>query len=291
MAYSMTGFGRSQADFGENKVSVEINTVNNRFLDYQMRLPKSIAPLEQDIKNLLNGKFGRGKVTVTVSLEREQAADEIALDEERAEAYLKIYRLLREKYGIRDEPSFRDFVALPDLVKAKKDDEDLQKIWDVLKKALVEAADAALVMRRAEGDNLIKDMIERANSIRKITEKIESLAPANVDAYRKRLEARLKELLDDSPVDEQRIAAEVTIFSDKSDITEECIRLSSHLSQFADSLAEDGPIGKRLNFILQELNREANTIGSKSSDYEISRRVITIKEEIERLREQVQNVE
>jgi uncharacterized protein (TIGR00255 family) len=291
MAYSMTGFGRSQAEMGENKISVEINTVNNRFLDYQMRLPKSIAPLEQDIKNLLNGKFGRGKVTVTVSFEREQAAEEIILDEERAEAYLKIYGLLQQKYGIKDEPSFRDFVALPDLVKAKKDDEDLQEIWNVLIKAMEEAADAALSMRRAEGENLIKDMIERAASIKEITGQIESLAPANVDAYRRKLEARLKDLLDDYPVDEQRIATEVTIYSDKSDITEECIRLRSHLSQFADSLEEEGPIGKRLNFILQELNREANTIGSKSSDYEISRRVIMIKEEIERLREQVQNVE
>jgi len=291
MAYSMTGFGRAEAETAGNKFTVEINTVNNRFLDYQIRLPRTIAPLEQDIKNLLNGMFNRGKVSVNINFEQNQNVDELVLDEEKTAAYLKIYELLKDKFGIKEQPSFRDFVALPDLVKTAKEDDDLQLIWKDLQSALSLAAEAVNKMRRAEGDNLVADMLKRTSQIESITREIESLAPKNVDAYRQKLKARIAELLDESPVDDQRIALEVTIFSDKSDVTEECIRLRSHLSQFDDSLKEEVPIGKRLNFILQELNREANTIGSKSSDLEISRRVIAIKEEIERLREQVQNLE
>jgi len=291
MASSMTGFGRAESEIGGDKITVEINTVNNRFLDYQIRLPKTIAPLEQEIKNLLNAVFNRGKVSVNISWEQTQDVDELVLDEAKTAAYMKIFNLLKEKYGIKDQPSFRDFVALPDLVKTARDDDDLDQIWKNLQEALAQAADAVVRMRRAEGENLVRDMSERTSSIRTITGQIEKLAPANVAAYRQKLENRIWELMDESPVDDQRIALEVTLFSDKSDITEESIRLKSHLVQFDDSLREDGPIGKRLNFILQELNREANTIGSKSSDYEISRRVIMIKEEIERLREQAQNVE
>lgn len=291
MAYSMTGFGRAESDAGGNKITVEINTVNNRFLDYQIRLPRTIAPLEQEIKNVLGGMFNRGKISVTVSWEQTQDEDNLILDETKMAAYLKIYSLLKEKYGLKDEPTFRDFVALPDLIKVSKEDDDLEAIWNDLKKALIEAAEAVVKMRRAEGDNLVRDMQERTVSIASLTAQIEQLAPSNIEAYRQKLKARIGELMGTSPVDEQRIALEVAIMSEKSDITEECIRLKSHVAQFDDSLKEEGPIGKRLNFILQELNREANTIGSKSSDFEISTRVIVIKEEIERLREQVQNVE
>jgi len=287
----MTGFGRAETDAAGNKITVEINTVNNRFLDYQIRLPRTIAPLEREIKSLLNGNFNRGKVSVTISFDQEQVIDELVLDEEKTSAYMKIYDLLKERYGIKGEPSFRDFVALPDLVKTSKDDDDLELIWHDLKSALLQAAEAVVKMRRAEGDNLVRDMRSRTSVIKSTMAKIEELAPQNIEAYRQKLKARISELLSESPVDDQRIALEVAVFSEKSDITEECIRLRSHLAQFDDSLNEDGPIGKRLNFILQELNREANTIGSKSSDYEISRRVIIIKEEIERLREQVQNLE
>ena len=291
MAYSMTGFGRAETETGNNKITVEINTVNNRFLDYQIRLPRTIAPLEQNIKTLLNGIFNRGKISISVSWEQSQDADVLVLDEEKTEAYLKIYGLLKDKYGLSDEPSFREFIALPDLVKSSKEDDDLDLIWTDLKTAVTEAAEAAAKMRLAEGENLVADMLERSRTISSVTSEIEELAPANVAVFKEKLQARISELKGQSPVDEQRIAMEVTIFSEKSDVTEECIRLKSHLSQLESSFKENKPIGKRLNFILQELNREVNTIGSKSSDYEISRRVIVVKEEIERLREQVQNIE
>ena len=291
MASSMTGFGAADTEGKGHKIRVEINTVNSRFLEYQIRLPRSVAALEAKIKALLAGVFLRGKIMVTISWERESTSEDLVLDEVRTEAYLKIYGLLKEKFGISGEASFRDFVALPDLVKAETEENNIEEIWTILKPALTEAADAAVRMRQAEGSNLVEDMLQRTGEIDTITGEIEQRASKNVDGYRQKLQARIQELLDDKPVDEQRIAQEVAMFAEKADITEECTRLRSHLSQFEESLQEDGQIGKRLNFILQELNREANTIASKSADYEISRRVISIKEEIERLREQVQNIE
>ena len=291
MACSMTGFGRADTEKDGTKFTIEINTVNNRYLEYQIRIPKSLAALESEIKNLLSGTFRRGKIMVIINWAQDLSEENLVLDEAKTNAFMKIYELLKDKYQIKGELSFRDFVALPDLVKTSKEDENLDEIWGILKPALMEAARAADEMRRTEGKNLVADMFQRISAINIATEEIESRAPKNVEIFKEKLKSRIKELLGDSPVDEQRIAQEVTIFAEKSDITEECIRLKSHLSQFEQSLGQEEPIGKKLNFILQELNREANTIASKSSDYEISHRVIMVKEEIERLREQVQNIE
>lgn len=291
MACSMTGFGRADTEKDGTKFTVEINTVNNRYLEYQIRIPRSLARLESKIKDLLNDTFRRGKIMVSINWEQDSGDEDLVLDEARTDAYMKIYELLKEKYQIKGEVTFRDFVALPDLVKASKDDENLEEIWEILKPVLMEAARAADEMRRAEGKNLVSDMSQRILMINSVTDEIESLAPKNAEEFREKLKSRIKDLQGEVPVDEQRIALEVMIFAEKSDITEECVRLKSHISQFEGSLAQEKPIGKRLNFILQELNREANTIASKSSDYEISHRVIMIKEEIERLREQVQNIE
>jgi uncharacterized protein (TIGR00255 family) len=291
MASSMTGYGRAEIEDGGLKFSTEINTVNNRFLEYQIRLPKSLIQLENNVKILLGNKFNRGKVMVTVNLEQEQAEGAIMLDESRADAYFRIYQLLKERYSLKGDLSMHDFASLPDLVKVEKQEEDLERIWNILKKAVEKAANATYTMRITEGANLVRDMLARVAEIRKTTGEIEALSGQNIKLYQDRLKSRIGELLQSADVDEQRIAVEVALWADKSDITEECVRLKSHLEQFESSLAESGPVGKRLNFILQELNRETNTIGDKSAFYEISRRVITVKEEIERLREQVQNIE
>jgi uncharacterized protein (TIGR00255 family) len=291
MAASMTGFGRAEIEEDNIRFSVEINTVNNRFLDYQMRLPKSLSQLENEIKLLLGSKFSRGKIMVTVNQEQEQADGSIVLDESRADAYFRIYQLLKERYDLKGDLDMHDFASLPDIVKVEKKEEDLEQTWNILKKALVKAADAAVAMRLVEGGNLVRDMLSRVKGIRKVTGEIEQLSGQNVKLYQTRLRDRITELLQGVDVDEERIAVEVALWADKSDITEECVRLKSHLEQFESSLTEGGPVGKRLNFILQELNRESNTIGDKSAFYEISRRVITVKEEIERLREQIQNIE
>jgi uncharacterized protein (TIGR00255 family) len=291
MACSMTGYGRAEAENKGYKFTVEITSVNNRFLEYQIRLPKSLSALENDIKSLLSTKFNRGKVTVTVNWEQEAADGNIVLDEARADAFFEIYRQLAARFDLKGTLELKDFAALPDLFKMKQVEEDEEHIWPILQRAVLSAAEAAHNMRSAEGANLTKDLLERGKSIRKVICDIESLSEQNVKAYQNRLKSRIEELLGGADIDEERIAVEVALVADKSDITEECVRLKSHLEQFEASLKDAGPVGKRLNFILQELNRETNTIGDKSAFYEISRRVIDIKEQIERLREQVQNIE
>jgi uncharacterized protein (TIGR00255 family) len=287
----MTGFGRAEVEYRGNKLTVEINTLNSRYLEYQTRIPKTLTQLENDIKNLLNSKFKRGKIIITITQEQEQPEDSIVLDEQKAEAYFRIFNLLKEKYSLKPDLSLQDFAALPDLVKIEKEEDDLKEIWENLQPVILEAAGAVDKMRVAEGANLAKDMTGRLASIMRYAGEIEKLSVENVKEYRDKLKNRVAEIVGDSPIDENRLATEITLFADKSDITEECIRLRSHVEQFESSLNEEGPVGKRLNFILQELNRETNTAGSKSASYEISRRVISIKEEVERLREQVQNIE
>lgn len=287
----MTGFGRAETEYRGNKLTVEINTLNSRYLEYQTRIPKTLTPLENDIKNLLNSKFKRGKIIITITQDQEQPEDSIVLDEQKAEAYFRIFNLLKEKYSLKPDLSLQDFAALPDLVKIEKEEDDLKEVWEYLQPVILEAAGAVDKMRIAEGANLAKDMKGRLKSIMGLAGEIEKLSIDNVSEYREKLKGRVAEIVGDSPIDENRLAMEITLFADKSDITEECIRLRSHVEQFEDSLKEEGQVGKRLNFILQELNRETNTAGSKSASYEISRRVISIKEEVERLREQVQNIE
>ena len=287
----MTGFGRAESENGGGKFLVEINTVNNRFLEFQIRLPKSLGQLENEIKLVLGAHFSRGKVVVNVNWEQEQNNGDLTLDDAKADAYFHIYQLLKERYSLEGNLSIRDFAALPDLVKVQKNEEDIEQIWARLKPVVEAAGDAVANMRQVEGANLTKDMLARIVSIRRISSEIEALSPQNVISYQERLKARINELLKDSAIDEQRVAVEVALWADKSDITEECVRLCSHLDQFESSLIEPGPVGKRLNFLLQELNRETNTTGDKSAFYEISKRVIMMKEEIEHLREQVQNIE
>jgi len=291
MPRSMTGFGRAETEYRGNKLTVEINTLNSRYLEYQIRIPKSLAPLENEVKNLLNSKFKRGKIIITITQDQEQPEDSIILDEEKADAYFRIFNLLKEKYSLKPDLSLQDFATLPDLVKIEKEEDDLKEIWDNLQMVIIEAAGAVDKMRIVEGENLARDMVARLKSIEKNTGEIGNLSSENVKEYREKLKARIADIIGDSPVDENRLAVEIALYAEKSDITEECIRLRSHAEQFESSLKESGPVGKRLNFILQELNREANTAGSKSASYTISRRIISIKEEVERLREQVQNIE
>ena len=263
MPRSMTGFGRAETEYRGNRLSVEINTLNSRYLEYQIRIPKTLAPLENDVKILLNSRFKRGKIIITITQDQEQPEDSIILDEKKADAYFKIFNLLREKFSLKPDLSLQDFAALPDVVKIEKGEEDLKEIWEKLQPVILEAADAVNKMRDAEGENLARDMVERLKNIGKFSDEIENLSGENVKDYREKLRSKITEIIGDTPVDENRLAMEVALFAEKSDITEECIRLRSHAEQFAESLKESGPVGKRLNFILQEMNREANTINSK----------------------------
>jgi uncharacterized protein (TIGR00255 family) len=213
------------------------------------------------------------------------------LNEEAADVYQTIIAQLKEKYDLSGEVGVDHFLNLPDLIKVEKEEYDIDKAWGVVHEITLGALEEFNSMRKSEGARLAKDLKQRVDSLDDAISEIEGLTPLNVESYRKKLKARISELLADVVVDEQRIEQEVALMAEKCDVTEECVRFKSHNQQFLSALKEGGPVGKRLTFLLQEMNREANTIGSKASDAQISQKVIFLKEEIEKLREQVQNIE
>jgi uncharacterized protein (TIGR00255 family) len=292
MVSSMTGYGRAELVTEDVKASVEIGSVNNRFCEIQFRLPKFLSSLESKLKETILSTITRGKISYTLNWEENlPIATYAKLNEEAADVYQTIMTQLKEKYNLAGEIRVDHFLNLPDLVKVEKEEYDLGKAWEVVREITLTAMEEFNSMRKSEGARLASDLKQRVNNLDGTISEIEKLTPLSVDNYRKKLTARISELLADVVVDMQRIEQEVALMAEKSDVTEECIRLKSHNEQFLTALEEDGPVGKRLTFLLQEMNREANTIGAKASDAQISQKVIFLKEEIEKLREQVQNIE
>ncbi len=292
MVSSMTGYGRAELVKEEVKASVEMSSVNNRFCEIQFRLPKFLSPLESKLKEMILSTITRGKISYTLNWEESSPITSyVKLNEEAADVYHTIMTQLKEKYNLSGEIRVDHFLNLPDLIKVEKEEYNLDKAWGVLQEVTLKALDEFNSMRRSEGARLAKDLKQRVDDLERTISEVERLTPLNVNNYRKRLKAKISELLDDLVVDEQRIEQEVALMAEKCDVTEECVRFKSHNQQFLSALEEGGPVGKRLTFLLQEMNREANTIGSKASDAQISQKVIFLKEEIEKLREQVQNIE
>ncbi len=292
MILSMTGYGKAEAIGPEFKVMVEISSVNNRFCEIQFRLPKFLSSLESKLKEKILGKITRGKITYSLTWEENlPLSSYVKLNEEAAEVYYIIFKQLKEKYNLSGELKVEDFVNLPDLIKMEKEEYDLEKAWGVIAEVTEKALSELNSMRSAEGLNLSTDLRNRVESLDKALKKIEKLASQNVESYRMRLQSRISELIGEMNLDEQRLAQEVALLAERSDVTEECIRFKSHNQQFRSALEEEAPVGKRLTFLLQEMNREANTIGSKALSAPISQLVIFLKEEIEKIREQVQNIE
>ncbi len=292
MAASMTGYGRAELVEENIKATVEISSVNNRFCDIQFRLPKHLFPLESKLKETILSTTTRGKINFTLSWEETSpVASYVKLNEEVADVYFNIMTQLKERFGLSGEFRMDQFLSLPDLVKVEKEETDLNKAWEIISKITQQALEEFNQMRKAEGAKLAQDLSERVARLEKTIPQIERLTPKSIDNYRKKLKSRIKELLDNSVTDEHRIELEVALMAEKCDVTEECVRFRSHNHQFLSALKEDVPVGKRLTFLLQEMNREANTIGAKAADAEISQKVIFLKEEIEKLREQVQNIE
>ncbi|MCP4581563.1 MAG: YicC family protein [candidate division Zixibacteria bacterium] len=292
MISSMTGYGRAEKNIEDQKVVVELTSVNNRFLEFQIRLPKSLIGLEPKIKKLLSEKLHRGKVNFSLSLEDSQQLNgRMALNTDLADMYFRIFSDLKKRLNLGGEITMEHFIGLSDLITAQNDDVDLDKIWADIMPVCQDALDNFCQMRKAEGKNLHVDFVERVKLIKDNVAQIKVRAANNVEQYRDKLNQRIDEALGDYPVDDQRIAMEVALMAEKMDITEEIIRLGSHLDSFSETLSRTGSIGKRLNFILQEMHREANTIASKSADYETSELVINIKDELEKLREQAMNIE
>ena len=292
MVASMTGYGRAELVEENIKAAVEISSVNNRFCDIQFRLPKHLSPLESKLKETILSTITRGKINFSLNWEETSpAASYVKLNEEVADVYFNIMTQLKQRFGLSGEIRMDHFLSLPDLVKVEKEEYDLNKAWEIISKITQQALEEFNQMRKAEGAKLAQDLSERIARLEETIPEIEKLTPKSIDNYRKKLKSKITELLDDVTVDQHRIELEVALMAERCDVTEECVRFRSHNHQFLSALKEDVPVGKRLTFLLQEMNREANTIGSKAVDATISQKVIFLKEEIEKLREQVQNIE
>ncbi|AEM78888.1 TIGR00255 family protein [Thermoanaerobacter thermohydrosulfuricus] len=290
MIKSMTGYGRGEIKEKGYYITVEIKSLNHRFLDINCRMNKLLSGLEEKVREFVSQHVARGRIELNIGFEvYERSINVIEIDENLLSEYLRVFTDVKSKFELEGFIKVSDLVYLPEVIKVKNDDLDLEEIWELLKLPLSEAINNLIDMRNKEGIKLYDDVVNRIDKISDIVKEIEDLSFVMVEDYRKRLEQRIRELGVD--IDPNRMAMEIAIIADKSCIAEEITRLKSHIIQFKDSLKEEGSIGKKLDFIVQEMNREANTIASKSIDYRISNKVIDLKNEIEKIREQVQNIE
>lgn len=292
MLKSMTGYGRNEEVAGTKKITVEIKSVNHRFSDYNIKVPRQYGFLEDLVRKKLSGAIARGKVDVYVSIEAYEEADKtISINKELAENYISALRSLAADYGLKDDISVSTVAAFADIFRAepKRDDED--ELWKLVSAVMDPALEAFTSMREREGSRIEEDLRTRIDYMQQLAEKIDERSPQTVSEYREKLYAKIKELLEDRDVDDARVLTEVAVFADKVAVNEETVRLSSHYDEFREIMDGSEPAGRRLDFLIQEINREVNTIGSKASDIEIAKIVVTLKGEIEKLREQIQNIE
>lgn len=294
MVKSMTGFGRGEYSDGKRNVTAEIRTVNHRYADITVKMPKRYSFAEEAVRSIVKQRIRRGKAEVSVIFENLTEADiTVRLNEPVADQYLENLRQLQDRYGLAGEIDIRLLSSMPDVLKAIPDVEDEDELLSVICQAVDKAAAANDQMRHVEGRRLADDLLQRGRIVRDLVAKIETRAPMVAEEYFQKLRERITEILDGAAqVPEERILTEAAIFADKANITEELVRLDSHMKQLDQILTgSEGPIGKKLDFLVQEMNREANTIGSKANDLEITSWMLETKSEIEKIREQVQNIE
>lgn len=295
MIRSMTAFGRAKGSVGGKEITVELRSVNNRFFDCSAKLPRAFSFLEEKIKpHLQSRSISRGKVDVFISIDVVDTPDVVIdIDEGYAAAYIKALRKLRDQFDLNDNISVMSVASNKDLFVIKKSEEDTEKEWADLCTVLDVAIDKFLAAREREGQNIRLDLEGKIASISEKVTRIEALSETDTREYRIKLEQKLKDMLSDSRIvfDENRILTECAIFADKIAIDEELVRLRSHFDGFAEILSADEPAGRRLDFLVQEINRETNTIGSKCQNSAIAKLVVDIKCDIEKIREQIQNIE
>lgn len=292
MIKSMTGFGRSEVAENNRKFTVEIKSVNHRYLDVNIKMPKKFNYFESSIRGELKNYISRGKVDVFISYEDfGESTSSVRYNRALAEEYLKYLRQMAEEFGLDDDVRVSTLSKYPDVLTMEEQTEDEEELWKELQKAIEGAAKMFVETRVAEGEHLRDDLIDKLDEMLRLVAFIEERSPQIIAEYRKRLEDRVRELLSDTAVDEGRLLTEVTIFADKVCVDEELVRLRSHIETVKKTLIEGGSIGRKLDFLAQEMNREANTILSKSNDLEISNCGIELKTEIEKVREQIQNIE
>lgn len=288
----MTGFGRCEVEESNRKVTVEMKSVNHRYLDVNIKMPKKLSFFESSIRNELKNYVQRGKIDIFISYEDFSENNVcIKYNKELAAEYLKYLRDMSEEFGLDDDIRVSTLSRYPEVFSMEEQMVDEEEIWKVLSKAIAGAAENFVETRIKEGKNLADDLIAKLDKMLEHVAFIEERSPQIIDEYRRKLEDRVKELLGDANVDENRLLTEVTIFADKVCVDEEIVRLRSHIETTKHTLIDGGSIGRKLDFIAQEMNREANTILSKANDLTISNRGIELKTEIEKVREQIQNIE
>ena len=292
MIQSMTGYGRDQKNIDGISITIELKSVNSRYFEFNCRLPKGYWFLENKLKDFTQSKVSRGKVEMYVSIESENQNDiEIIVNDAYTSAYISALKNLSKKFKIKNDISTSNFVNNSDVFKISKKEIDEETVSTAVLSVAESAIEKFKNMREVEGEKLKDDVVSRTNEILNMVEFVETKSPKTVEAYRERLEGKIKDLLDNAQFDESRIITETAIFADKVAVSEETVRLKSHISQFVKLVNDGGAIGRKLDFIVQEMNRETNTIGSKAQDIEIAQVVVNIKSEIEKIREQIQNIE
>ena len=292
MVKSMTGYGRKKAENDQREVTVEIKSVNHRYLDLNIKVPRIYSFLEEAVKSAVSSRVSRGKVDVFVSVFTKDGKDvKVTPNLELIREYVEALRQVRDTFGLADDISTMGVAQMPDALSIDKEEPDNEAVQQQVLEVVGQALEEYDAMRRAEGARLCQDIVQRAGRIGQLVDHVEERSPQSVEEYRKRISARMQELLGDTEIAEQRILAEAALFADKVSVTEEIVRLRSHLAQLNTMLSADTAVGRKLDFLVQEMNREANTIGSKANDYELAQTVVEIKAEIEKIREQIQNIE
>ncbi len=292
MVRSMTGYGRARETRNKRDITVEVRSVNNRFLDCSVKMPRAYIFAEDAIKARVQKSISRGKIDVFVTVDT-SAADVavVTINESLAKGYYDALVRLHDTFSLEDDISATALARFPDVLSVTKAEEDLNTISEDICAVLDLALNAYNQMRSTEGKKLADDILGRISSIEDVVGRVEERSPQTVAAYRERLEAKMREVLQSTTIDESRILTEAAIFADKVAVDEETVRLRSHISQLRDMLCSDEPVGRKLDFLIQEVNRECNTIGSKCNDLQITRDVVGMKAEVEKIREQVQNIE
>lgn len=292
MIKSMTGFGRAMAEKDGYVISVELKSVNHRYFEFNCRLPRQYGFAEEKLKSYVNSKVSRGKVDCFLGIEALDTDNaDVVVNHTLASAYIKAMNELAQEYSLKNDISSVSISRFPDVFVLKKADEDEEKLWGYIKEVADEAIDKFIAMRETEGEQMNKDVLSRADYILDCVSFIESRSPQTVQEYNDKLITRVHELIGDASLDENRIIQEVAIYADKVAVAEETVRLRSHISQLKEFLESSEPIGRKMDFLVQEINRETNTIGSKACDVDIARKVVDIKAEVEKIREQIQNIE
>lgn len=292
MVKSMTGYGRCEETVGGRRITVELKSVNHKYFEFSPRVTRGYGFLEDKLKSYVQSRVARGKIDLFLSIETLEDADVVvSVNHSLAAGYIAALREITERYKLPDTVTVNSLSRYSDIFSVHKAPEDEEAIWAAVQPVAEKAVDAFIAMRETEGRRLYEDVMARAAVILELVGKIEARSPETVKAYRERLEMKLREVLSDTSIDEQRILTEAAIFADKVAVAEETVRLRSHFEQLKSLLGAEEPSGRKMDFLVQEMNRETNTIGSKASDSQIAYMVVDIKAEIEKIREQIQNIE